>query len=297
MLRVTVPTKEASASASLLLKGFQPTRIGHHATSRATQIPLRAGWNRCVHQKTSRKSAALGLVVRASWNDVSFQSGKVVDQKAVALGMHRLLVDAGPEVTKGYTIPGQFVQIKVGDSKPGFFAIASAPDANNAGVIELLVKNAGETAEKLCSSSAGAEVSVSDVMGTGFPVDRIPPSEVQNVYIFATGSGISPIKALIESGGLDTSSRSCVTLYYGARNEESMAYAGDVEKWKTEYGVTVEPVFSENGMYVQDAFAKAGVALDKTCAAILCGQKEMALAVTDMFKEGGVDESHILTNF
>lgn len=220
-----------------------------------------------------------------------------MDQKKVAHGMHRVLIDAGADVTKEYKIPGQFVQVKVEDSKPGFFAIASPPDANNAGVIELLVKNAGETAEKLCSSSAGSEVSVSNVMGKGFPVDRIPPSDFDRVYIFATGSGISPIKSLIESDSLDVASRTLVKVYYGARNKESMAYYDDLKEWKNQFGVEVEPVFSESGMYVQDAFAKGDDTLGAGAAAILCGQKEMAQAITDMFSKGGVDSENILTNF
>lgn len=38
------------------------------------------------------------------------------------------------------------------------------------------------------------------MQGKGFPVDRIPADSHSTVYMFATGSGISPIKALIESG-------------------------------------------------------------------------------------------------
>lgn len=40
----------------------------------------------------------------------------------------------------------------------------------------------------------------SPVQGKGFPVDRIPAESHPTVYMFATGTGISPIKALIESG-------------------------------------------------------------------------------------------------
>ncbi len=46
---------------------------------------------------------------------------------------------------------------QVGDSKPGFYAIASPPDPNNAGLVELLIKSVpGTTAEILAGSSAGA---------------------------------------------------------------------------------------------------------------------------------------------
>lgn len=251
-----------------------------------------------VYQKSSSvQGRRLNLVIRASWNDVSFGPAKVIEQKKIANGMHRLLVDVGADVCKGYTVPGQFVQIKVEESKPGFFAIASPPDVNNAGVVELLVKNAGETAEKLCVLDAGSEVSVSDVMGKGFPLDRIPFKEYQTVYIFATGSGISPIKAIIESDALKAKERKLVKVYYGAKNRDSMAYADSLEEWKKHYGVDVEPVFSETGVYVQDAFATENPPLGPGMAAIVCGQKEMAEAVKGMFAEAGIDADLILTNF
>lgn len=116
--------------------------------------------------------------------------------------LHRVLVDIGPRASE-YTRPGQYIQVKVGEEgKPGFFAIASAPDANNQGVLELLIKNAGDAAEKLCASEAGAQVDASPVQGKGFPIDRIPAESHSTVFMFATGTGISPIKALIESGDI-----------------------------------------------------------------------------------------------
>lgn len=39
-------------------------------------------------------------------------------------------------------------------------------------------------------------------MGNGFPLDRAAPEQAPHLFIFATGTGISPIKALIESGEL-----------------------------------------------------------------------------------------------
>ena len=68
------------------------------------------------------------------------------------------------------------------------------------------------------------QVAVSPVMGKGFPVDRVPASDFDTMLIFATGTGISPIKALIDAGALDVQSRSDVRLYYGAIDTNHMAY-------------------------------------------------------------------------
>lgn len=53
------------------------------------------------------------------------------------------------------------MQIKVGDSKPGFFAIASAPDSNNQGLVEVLIKDGPpeSAANLLCNISPGAHLS------------------------------------------------------------------------------------------------------------------------------------------
>lgn len=70
------------------------------------------------------------------------------------LQIQKVILDVG-SAADSHTKPGQFLQVKVEGGKPGFYAIASPPDPNNQGVVELLVKNQGETAEALCSKSAG----------------------------------------------------------------------------------------------------------------------------------------------
>ena len=48
-------------------------------------------------------------------------------------------------------------QIRVGDSKPGFYAIASPPDPNNHGVVELLVKAVPDSTAQLLADSKDGE--------------------------------------------------------------------------------------------------------------------------------------------
>jgi hypothetical protein len=44
---------------------------------------------------------------------------------------------------------------QVGEGKPGFFAISSAPDPNNQGLLEFLIKAQGEAAEAVAALQAG----------------------------------------------------------------------------------------------------------------------------------------------
>lgn len=240
------------------------------------------------------------LVVRANWGaPVEFAAGKVLVNEKEAEKLQRLTLQIGGAAS-AYTQAGQYIQAKFGeDGKAGFFAIASPPGADKEnGTVELLVKAQGGTAEQLCAAAAGAELLVSAPQGKGFPVGTIPPADVPTVLIFATGSGISPIKALIESGALQASERKDVRLYYGARDKQHLAFASSIPAWEAA-GVKVVPVFSQEGQgYVQDAFAKEdGISDWSGVAAVLCGQKDMAIAITELLTGKGVPKERILTNF
>jgi ferredoxin-NADP reductase len=70
----------------------------------------------------------------------------------------------------------------------------------------------------------GVQVSLCSVMGKGFPIASVPPEDADTVLIFATGTGIAPIKALIESGALEADKRKEVRLYFGCRDNDSTPY-------------------------------------------------------------------------
>ncbi|KAE8732123.1 pKIWI502 protein [Hibiscus syriacus] len=179
----------------------------------------------------------------------------------------------------------RYLQLRLPDvEKPSFLAIASPPSQSaSTGAFEFLVKKvAGSTAELLCGLKKGDVVELTQAMGNGFNIDKIdPPEDYPTVLIFATGSGISPIRSLIESGfGADK--RSDVGLYFGARNLRRMAYQDRFKDWESS-GVKIVPVLSqpddswtgESG-YVQAAFARAKqIHSPKGTGAVICGQIQM----------------------
>lgn len=83
-------------------------------------------------------------------------------------------------------------QVKIGNSKPAFLAIASPPKATASGSMEFLIKAVdGTTAGMLCNLGKGDKVELSQVMGSGFRIDQIAPAEdFPTILLFATGSGI-----------------------------------------------------------------------------------------------------------
>ncbi|KAK3442647.1 hypothetical protein EUGRSUZ_B02879 [Eucalyptus grandis] len=231
----------------------------------------------------------------------------LVESAAESLFHVSIDVSDAPELVGSHARPGQYLQLRVPDAaKPTFLAIASPPSLAAArGEFEFLVKSvAGSTAEVLCGLRKGDVVELSQVMGKGFDIDRIePPEDYPSVFIFATGSGISPIRSLIESGfGADK--RNDVRLYYGARNLQRMAYQDRFKEWELS-GVKIVPVLSqpddgwsgETG-YVQAAFNRAKRNLSpQATGAVLCGQKQMTEEITSILVADGVSSEKILKNF
>ncbi|CAO2830150.1 unnamed protein product [Amaranthus hypochondriacus] len=216
-------------------------------------------------------------------------------------------VSDAPEIASSHTRAGQYLQLKVPDSpKPSFLAIASPPSLASArGELQFLVKTvAGSTAELLCGLKKGDVVELTPAMGNGFNVDLIsPPENFPTILIFATGSGISPIRSLIESG-FCADKRSDVRLYYGARNLRRMAYQDRFKDWESS-GVKIFPVLSkpdeewsgETG-YVQAAFSRSkNIVSPNSTGAVLCGHKQMAEEITSILTEDGVSIDKILKNF
>lgn len=283
-------------------RSVRPSASGAHAAFLTRASPLSSSRLYQQHHSSSFRSRKQ-VVVQANWGaPVDFVAAKISSKKTVAPDMRIVHLDVGASIAAGYTKPGQYIQVKVNDAdKAGFFAIASAPSASKAGVLELLIKvQPGSTAESVCALAEGTQVLVSPVQGKGFPIDKIP--HASTVLLIATGSGISPMKAVIESGVLNSGKE--VRLYYGTKDKAVTAFQELIPKWEAA-GIKVHQVFSgSNKRYVQTVLkeeADAGRLVSGGSASsvgvLLCGHKDMCTSATAILTEAGVEASSILMNF
>ena len=159
-------------------------------------------------------------------------------------GLKAITIKPADGAADAFTVPGQYVQIREpGAEKAGIFAIASSP--TKAGDFEFLIKEQPASDWSpgtgwLTDSKAGLPLEMSQVMGPGFKVDGVL-DEVDSVLLFAVGSGISPIRSVMESEVLKDKK---VTLYYGAQTPDKMAYQARLDDWKA-LGVDVVCVVSQ----------------------------------------------------
>lgn len=255
---------------------------------------------------TPRAGGGSSRTQRRGWgDDVVFHESSVQSNVEAAQGMRLITIEAPTEVSGAFAKPGQFVQAKpAADAKPSFYAISSPPGAE--GPLEFLIKDA-ESNAWLTGCKGGDSVQLSPAMGKGFDLacEAWSSAKVSQVGLFATGTGIAPIRATIESGAL---AGKVARLYFGVRSETSMPFADRFEDWKGR-GVEVVPVLSKGedgwsgrGGYVQDALKEdeergEGFVLAAQHGALLCGQKEMVAAVRSVYSDLGVPEDRTLLNF
>jgi sulfhydrogenase subunit gamma (sulfur reductase) len=132
-----------------------------------------------------------------------------------------------PALAVAHDRPGQLVKVRtpVGE---GFFALATAPELS--GRVELLVKRGHRVADAAIEAAVpGRALEVTAPFGKGFPVEE---AMGRDVLLFAAGSGIAPIRALVQHivGHRDDFGR--VTLFYGQRRGADFAYADEHIRWE-----------------------------------------------------------------
>lgn len=267
-------------------------------SSKSQALGAIAAFSLLAPRRTRRRLALKG------WgDDVSFFDSSVKSNVEAADGLRLVTIEVPEEVSKPYQRAGQFVQAKEEeDSKASFYAISSAPG----GDLEFLIKEAASN-DWITATKGGDLVKLSPAMGKGFDTDcqAWKDAGVSQVSLFATGSGISPMRALIESKAL--SGKVC-RLYYGAREEGNLAYANRFDKWR-QSGIEIIPVLSKGDDswqgrrgYVQEVMMEdeergEGFVLSAKHGAVLCGQKDMVTAVRAIYAELGVPEERTLLNF
>lgn len=135
-------------------------------------------------------------------------------------------IELGPSQAASHVLPGQVVKIRT-PAGEGYFALASAPAPS--GRADLLVKRGGKIADAIAAAVPGGAIEVSAPFGKGFPVAE---AEEKDVLLFAAGSGIAPIRSLVQHvlGARERFGR--VTLFYGQRRGGDFAYRSEHLSWE-----------------------------------------------------------------
>jgi len=199
-----------------------------------------------------------------------------------------------------YTTPGQYLLTRVtsGAPAPDYFCISSAPHSGLQ--FDLLVRSVpGTSSELLCKLHAGDVVELGPVTGPGFAIQNInPPEATQTVFLFAVAEGISPIRALIESG-FSAKERADVRLYYAAKDVQSMPYQEKFHSWE-ETGVDrIVPLTLEKQQtqkpFLEHTLINEIIENPLSMGAVIVGPPILKEVITGVHVDLGVPREKILT--
>jgi sulfhydrogenase subunit gamma (sulfur reductase) len=213
--------------------------------------------------------------------------------------LRALRVGLGP-LARSHAVPGQVVKIRA-PSGEAYFALASAPSTD--ATADLLVKRGGRIADEIVAAAApGGRIDLSAPFGKGFP---IAGAEGKDLLLFAAGSGIAPIRALLQHVIAHRNRFGRVSLFYGQRRGGDFAYRAEHLDWER-HGVRVVLCPSDAGETwsgVRGRVQEVARALDlggsdpAGTEAFVCGMTAMVNDVKGTLREAGVPPERVHLNF
>lgn len=164
--------------------------------------------------------------------------------------------------------------------------------------IELLVKRGEGLPNELIEAPPGTRLETSRVLGAGYPIEE---SRGRDILLFATGSGIAPIRAALHEIVRRRSDFGSIELFFGVRTPADLPYREELERLAF-HGVRVHTVISQrpprtgHARYVQERF-QAELPPVENAVAFLCGLQGMIDGVREALRRSGMPEERIHLNF
>ncbi len=191
--------------------------------------------------------------------------------------------------------PGQYVNIVMDDGSVRSFSMASPP---NGGTIDFHIRRISGgsfTGSRLDALKPGHSLPVELPHGSFF----LRKADFRPLLMVATGTGLAPIKSILESLHDDPDCPP-VTLYWGMRREQDLYLHVELRSWRDRLSeFTYVPVLSRAGEtwqgrrgHVQDA-ACADIEDFSEYAIYLCGSPEMVAGAKHRFIAQGASLNHI----
>ena len=191
--------------------------------------------------------------------------------------------------------PGQHMNVLLADGSHRSFSMASAPTGNLADFHVRRIPGGRFTDELLPQMQPGDTLDVDLPHGTF----RYHEEDYRSVVMVATGTGLSPVKCILESL-MDDPDCPPVWLYWGMRSEADLYLHDEIAQWgKRLYDFRYVPVLSRPDTswqgrrgYVQGAVVQDHADMSEH-AIYLCGSPNMISTAKKDFLDRGASVDHI----
>ncbi len=145
----------------------------------------------------------------------NFQKARVSYNEVVASTYHDFWIEFEEPFVFA---PGQFVSVKVNEQRVNSYSIAGRVDEKTVGLI-VDVKPGGPGSQFFTGLKVGDEI---ECMGPLGKFVLQPDDGAEHLLFMGTGSGIAPLKAMIETALHEEAMAKPMTLYFGLRHKEDI---------------------------------------------------------------------------
>jgi NAD(P)H-flavin reductase/NAD-dependent dihydropyrimidine dehydrogenase PreA subunit len=145
----------------------------------------------------------------------------------------RTLRLAGLDAVHASGGPGQFVMVSVPGQPPAAISVSRylPPDG-----LELTIRAAGPATTQITQLEPGAVLGIRGPVGNGWPTEA---TDGRDVVIVTGGTGLAPLRGLIDHVLANRDRIGEVHLYYGARTAEDILFADELEQWAARDDINV----------------------------------------------------------
>ncbi|HEY3336795.1 MAG TPA: 4Fe-4S dicluster domain-containing protein [Candidatus Limnocylindrales bacterium] len=129
--------------------------------------------------------------------------------------------------------PGQFVMVSLPGQPPAAISVSRylPPDG-----LELTIRAAGPATDQITALAPGAIVGIRGPVGNGWPTDV---TAGRDVVIVTGGTGLAPLRGLVDHVLANRDQIGDVHLYYGARTARDLLFADELEQWAARDDINV----------------------------------------------------------
>ena len=186
-------------------------------------------------------------------------------------------------------LPGEFLMVGLPGIGEAPISICSHVQAYT----ELLIENVGSVTSKLAKLKVKDKVHIRGPLGVGYPMHHL---EDNNLILIAGGTGLAPLRSVIEYLQKDRKKFGNVDIYLGFRNPECILFKEDIERWKKQFKVHM--ILNQPGElkcdqgFVTDLLEKQKPKPKKTFA-LICGPPVMMNSTIKKLKELGFEDRHL----
>jgi len=223
----------------------------------------------------------------------TFKTAKVIKNDVLAAKFHDLVLETPEPFTFS---PGQFVSIKINETKMNAYSVAGKVTENQFGLL-IDTEPGGLGSQYIDQLKPGDNI---EFLGPlGHMVLRLDDG-AKDLYFMSTGCGIAPLKAMIEAALLEHKTDKELTLYLGLRHCNDVfwdKYFNDLQNRFPNFHfklVLSQPDGAYCGVsgHITD-LAKVEVKDPANSAVYICGSVRMADEAIALFEQMGTPKQRI----